>query len=129
MNSTKKSFQSRSIIISILLIGSHTHIIFSFEGLPARERKMSPDQLEQREHRLTPLHFATTVDEVTDILQYGPDINARDINNCTPVQHMLEHGYLNAATCLIEQGAEINRTDKIKYINLLKRECIFKERK
>lgn len=126
MNNTIKT---KSIITLILLISSYTHIMPSFEGLSTRERKMSPAQVEQLEQRLTPLHFATTVEEATDILKYGPDINARDINNCTPVQHMLENGYLNAATYLIQQGAEINRTDRIKHINLLKQECIFKRRK
>lgn len=125
----KNNIKAKSIIASILFMCSYTQSILSFEGLPERERKMSPAQIEQLEHRVTPLHLAETVQQVTGFLEYGADMNAQDMYGFTPLQYMLDGNHLLAATYLIEQGAQINKDDRMKHLNLLKKECVFKERK
>lgn len=125
----KNNVTRKAIMASILFICSYTQSIVSFEGLPERERKMSPTQIDQLEQMLTPLHFAQTEKQVTELLKYGPDINAQDVNGVTPIQYMINNGNISAIMTMKEHGAKMSREDQIAYINLLKQECIYKTRK
>ena len=122
------AIKTKSIITFIIFMSSYTHAMICSEELLSRERKMNPDQLEQREHRLTPLHLVETVEQAADILKYGPDINAQDIHGFTPLQYMIENGNVGVAIYLVEQGAKTNIDDKIAYAKLTKKNCIFKKR-
>ena len=75
---------------------------------------------EIRELQITPLHKATTIEEVKEILKYGPDINAVDIAGRTPTDYLLARAlqakenrnnlcldqYVTAAKYLISRGGK-----------------------
>ena len=48
---------------------------------------------EIQELQITPLHKATTIEEIDEILQWGPDINAKDIKGRTPTDYLLARAF------------------------------------
>ncbi len=59
----------------------------------------------------TPLHLANTGEFVRILLDHHADINALNYNIETPLAKTISNGNIEAATCLVEHGADIHMKD------------------
>lgn len=76
------------------------------------------DLFQKNEFGNTPLHVAChsidaiNVDIVELLLKYPLDINARGIDDCTPLYYAVGKSDPNVVTILIDKGADLNIPDK-----------------
>lgn len=118
----KNNIKTTSIILSVLFMCSYNSKLLSSEKNTSEQKSDN--------NRLTPLHVATTENQVNAVLNNYPEyLNAPDRNGLTPIQYMIKNGNISAAIAIKERGANMNRQDQITYINMLKKECIYKTRK
>lgn len=106
MNITQ-SLHKKLILTFIFLISSYTNVITVSDSHASivRYRQISQERRHQMEQGLTPLHCVRSIEQTTEILRYGPDINAQDNFGRTPLEHMMIDGRYDIAAYLIQQGA------------------------
>ena len=116
-------------IVSLCMLSISSELLLSSnsrDNLEAFGQDSSAQNFAIREYiritGYTPLHEAQTVKQAQDVIKYGPDINARDNQNRTPIQHRISERNTETALYLFDQGAIITPEDKTKLI----KQCILK---
>ncbi|MGZ6254906.1 MAG: hypothetical protein ACXWL5_02890 [Candidatus Chromulinivorax sp.] len=71
-----------------------------------------PDIISYKLRGITPLHCVKNTDKAENILSYGPDINAKDIHNLSPLFYMMMQNKSDIAKLLSERGARLTEYEQ-----------------
>ncbi|MBX9836780.1 MAG: hypothetical protein K2X69_00560 [Silvanigrellaceae bacterium] len=74
--------------------------------------RLVPDIISRKLRGVTPLHCAINKDKAKNILSYGPDINAKDNHNLSPLFYMTVQNKSDIAYLLSEHGARLTEYEQ-----------------
>ena len=111
----------KKIILSLFIVTSPL-------AIQPSHLKVTPEEI--RKYQITPLHKATTIKEIDEILQYGPNINAQDKLGRTPTDCLVKralnakinndidefHRYINTAMHLVGKGGNTGNKLTAQYL-------------